>query len=463
MKRLTSIDFLRGVAIFFALLFHFLFTNWDAFANSSIEGILDYGGIGFLIFSIFIIIFIHWRGFFLMISAIVNFYSMERALKKGKNVWVIWTKQLIAGGVLVLIGKLWATLFPYWGPIELWSRSTTLTFAESWTNSKSMFYIIEAIESIGLMMIITSFLFLLFATKILKDNWIAKLSISMVIGVTIIVISPYVQAGITNAYGLDLAVGENFRTFTTWNIWEKIWRIPLNWLVGREAPLFPMMGSYFIGAGIATILTQDKPQKKQLKWMFIPAGLLVGGGVLDFFLNVGIDKLDPGFHIHPRWFALFSAGLQIMAILGMVIGIEFNRKINKKAWLKWTRWIRRFGVFALTAYFFSIGDMVIRFLFQAMVPGTDFISRYSLNTGWTMLLAFITMLAWCGLLYVWDRFGKGYGSWEFFVSLLRRPKGGQKRNWKDPINLKGTLWDVEMISFVDELPAKPVEVEQPVK
>ncbi|TFG09182.1 DUF1624 domain-containing protein, partial [Candidatus Heimdallarchaeota archaeon] len=33
MKRLTSIDFLRGIAIFFTLVFHFLFTNWDAFGN----------------------------------------------------------------------------------------------------------------------------------------------------------------------------------------------------------------------------------------------------------------------------------------------------------------------------------------------------------------------------------------------------------------------------------------------
>jgi hypothetical protein len=66
------------------------------------------------------------------------------------------------------------------------------------------------------------------------------------------------------------------------------------------------------------------------------------------------------------------------------------------------------------------------------------------------------MASWHGVLYVWDRFGKGYMSWEFLVSLLRRPKGGQKRDWKDPINLKGILWDVEMISFVEpiEKPAK---------
>jgi len=470
MKRLTSIDFLRGIAIFFTLVFHFLFTNWDAFASPSIDGILEYGGVAFLIFAIIVVIFIHWRGFFLMISAVVNFYSMERALKKGKNVMVIWVKQIIAGIVLILIGKLWATFMPYWGPVEIWSRSSEVftqpwtTFLEAWEGHKGMFYIIEAIESIGVMMIITSFLFLIFAIKKLRDNWLVKLSISFVIGIAVIVVTPYLQEVVVSNYAVNITTGEGFRTFTTWNIWEKIWRVPMNWFFGREAPLFPMIGSYFIGAGIGTILSQDKPKKKQLQWLYLVGGLLVVGAVLEFFLNVGIENLDPGFHIHPRWFALLSAGLQIITIVGTVLRIEFNQKINKEKWLKGTRFIRRFGVFALTAYFFSIGDMVIRFIFQAIFPNWDFISRYSLNWWWTIILVVILMASWHGVLYVWDRYAKGYMSWEFLVSLLRRPKGGHKRNWKDPINLKGILWDVEMISFVEPLeqPAKAV-VEEPAK
>jgi len=466
MRRLTSIDFLRGIAIFFTLVFHFLFTNWDAFANTNIDVILNKGGVPLLIVAILIAIFIHWRGFFLMISAIVNFYAMERALKKGKNIWVIWTKQIIAGIVLILVGKLWITFFPYWGVLESWSRSTTITLAESWTSHKGMFFMIEAIESIGLMMIVTSFLFLIFATKKLKDNWMIKAILGFGIGIIVIIISPYVSQAIVNVYGLDITTGENFSKFTTpgywWIIgtaesqplisttiqaWSKVWRVPLNWLVGREAPLFPMMGSYFIGAGMGTILTQDEPKKKQYQWLYLVGGILTVLGLIDWIAFYDMD-LNLGFHVHPRWFALFAAGLQIIVITAMVLKIEFNRMVRVDKWEKGTRWVGRFGVFALTAYFFSIGDMVIRFIFQAIFPNQDFIKRYSLTFGWTILLLTLLMLSWHALLYVWDRYGKGYGSWEFFISLIRRPKGGQKRNWRDPINLRGILWDVETIMYV---------------
>ena len=449
MKRLTSIDFLRGIAIFFTLVFHFLFTNWDAFAGASIPEIIEYGGIPFLIFSILIVILIHWRGFFLMISAVVNFYSMERALKKGKNVFVIWTKQIIAGIVLILIGKLWVTFMPYWGTIEEWSRNQYPTLAASFEANKSMFYMIEAIESIGLMMIVTSFLFLIFAIRKLRDKWLIKTIISFVLGILVIVLTPIVQTAMANALGIDLSVSENFSKFQTWNIWEKIWRIPLNWLVGREAPLFPMLGSYYFGAGLGEMLSQDQPKKKQFQWIYLIGGILTVWGLIDFLvLSGGLNNFDPGFHVHYRWFAIFSAGLQMIVIVAAVIKIEFNRKLRQEKWLYGTRWMRRFGVFALTAYFFSIADMFIRFLFAAIIPSMDFYSRYSLGTGMTFLLCVILMSGWHVVLCVWDRFGRGYLTWEFFVSLLRRPKGGHKRDWKDPVNLKGILWDVEAISYV---------------
>jgi hypothetical protein len=138
----------------------------------------------------------------------------------------------------------------------------------------------------------------------------------------------------------------------------------------------------------------------------------------------------------------------MIVIVAAVIKIEFNRRLRQEKWLYGTRWMRRFGVFALTAYFFSIADMFVRFLFIPIFPNMDFYSRYSLGTGMTFLLCIILMVGWHVVLYIWDRFARGYLTWEFFVSLLRRPKGGHKRNWKDPVNLRGILWDVEVIRFV---------------
>ncbi len=105
MKRLTSIDFWRGIAIFFTAMFAFpLYCHGINFTHQSIANIFN-GTIGLIIIAALIFVFIHWRGFFLMISAVANFYQMDYGVKKGKNVWGIFGKQIFAGVMLVISGK----------------------------------------------------------------------------------------------------------------------------------------------------------------------------------------------------------------------------------------------------------------------------------------------------------------------------------------------------------------------
>jgi hypothetical protein len=107
----------------------------------------------------------------------------------------------------------------------------------------------------------------------------------------------------------------------------------------------------------------------------------------------------------------------------------------------------------MTVYFLGVFDFTLRFLMDAIVPsgpGADFISRYGLNAMWTWITAGILMIIWIFGLYAWDRVARGYGSFEFLLSLMKLPKSGRKRDWKDPIGLRGSLWDVEMISYVKE-------------
>jgi hypothetical protein len=481
MKRLTSIDFWRGIAIFFTALFHFLFTSWDLFSNPN--AILSSGKIGLIVIAGIIFVLIHWRGFFLMISAVANFYQMEKAAQSGKSIWGIWGKQIMTGVILILLGKLWVTVFPYWGFIEIWSRTKpigTITLAQSWADNWDMFFLIEAIESIGLMMIITSFFFIGLHYIKGKYNWIIKVCICYGVGILIIAISPLMQRWLVNVAGTDITTGENFREVTKLVYLDGAWQydvyfhqwfnnigdffanfgivmktVSLNWLVGREAPLFPMLGSYFIGAGIAYMITQENPKKSHLRWLCIPSALALIWGAVEFlflegggFLNGA--SLDLGFHIHPRWFAFVSMGLQAPLILAMFSWIEFNPRLNEKRWLKWTRWIRRFGVFTLTVYFLGILDAITRFSFSVVIPtgvGSEFISRYGLNAAWTWITGAVVMTRWIFWLYVIDKIFKGYPSFEFLLSLIKLPKAGRKRNWRDPINLQGGLWDVEMVTY----------------
>jgi hypothetical protein len=75
------------------------------------------------------------------------------------------------------------------------------------------------------------------------------------------------------------------------------------------------------------------------------------------------------------------------------------------------------------------------------------IARYGLNDAWTFGILGILMGLWAIGIFIWDKLAKGYGSIDFFVGLLRRPKKGRKRNWKDPMNLRGILYDVQMVTF----------------
>ena len=98
-KRLTSIDFLRGIAIFFTTMMHFLFVSWEKFSSASIANIFS-EPIGMIIVAALIFVLIHWRGFFIMISSVANFYQLESSAKKGKNVWALFGKQIFAVFIL---------------------------------------------------------------------------------------------------------------------------------------------------------------------------------------------------------------------------------------------------------------------------------------------------------------------------------------------------------------------------
>jgi hypothetical protein len=312
-------------------------------------------------------------------------------------------------------------------------------------------FMIEAIESIGLMMIVIAFFFLLFTSKLLRNRWQINVIICYVIGVTIIAVSPLVIQQITIIAGIDLSALDNFREFGYIlqeypPIVEKLVRIPLNWIGGREAPLFPMMAYYFFGTAIALVLTNGAPTKAQLRILYIPSVLALGVFAYEWIVVLGIP-LDLFFHVHPRWFAFMSMGLQIPVVVAFLIWVEFSPRLHQQLWLKSTRFIRRFGFFALTVYFFGIFDAITRYIYSLIFTDVDFIHRYELNDMWTVILTVTVLILWCITLFVWDKFLKGYGSVEFLISLIRRPKSGEKRNWHDPLNLQGSLWDVEMITY----------------
>ena len=448
MKRLTSLDFLRGIAVLFMTLFHVFGVSMKVSAPSDITTL----PIGLLILGIIALNLMHWRGFFLVISGVANFYQMFKAFENGKSRGRILLKQLLNGLILIVLGKILITYFYFYGIIDLWSRSA------GWNTSYlSMFFYFDTVESLGYMMILSGVLFF-FLSYIKKRNIRAIVSFCVLFSLSllILVISPYVNEWVGQIAGVDIASdGELFRSFGhafDSGLKEKVIRTFLNALGGREGPLFPMWGVFLMGGAIAALIRHTKVKKWMLRILFIPLVLMLAWGVYELIAMVGLETVNPFFHVFPRWFSFVSVSTQSMVILLFLRIVEFNPRINEKRWLKWTKYFRRFGIYAFTVYWFQLVEIGPRLLFGAIF-GIETAGRSQLNAAWTTIMVLSNLLIWSGLVFASDRWLKGIGSWEWILMVIRNPvkwwKGGKKG-----LDLDGMLHNVELIRFVDNRRSK---------
>ncbi len=441
MKRLTSLDFLRGVAVLFMTLFHVFGVSFQVTVPSDITTLppllLILGVIGLNI--------MHWRGFFIMISGVVIFYQMFNALQNDKKRWQILIKQFLSGILLIILGKILITYFYFYGIIDIWTRSG------GWnTDHLSMFFFFDTVESLGFMMILSGlvFFFLSFIKK-RKSRVIIPFFVFFIMSITILIISPYVNEWVGQIAGIEIAAnGEQFRTFGYAfdnDIKEKIIRVFLNALGGREGPLFPMWGVFLMGGAIAAILRHPEVKRWMIRVLFIPLILMLAWGTYELFALYGLENVAPLFHVFPRWFSFVSVSTQSMLILLFLRIIEFNPKLNKRLWLSLSKYFRRFGIYAFTVYWYQLLEAGPRLLLGALF-GIESTTRSRLNGFWTAVTMIINLMIWSCLLYASDRWLHGIGSWEWILMVIRDPIKWWKAK-KKGLDLDGMLHHVEVIQF----------------
>ncbi|MBN2157458.1 MAG: hypothetical protein JW776_15540 [Candidatus Lokiarchaeota archaeon] len=454
MRRLTSIDFLRGLAVWFMTVAHALMVNLKINIPTNPLELPT----GFLILGVIFVNFMHWRGFFILISGVANFYQMFNAVENGKSRFEILKKQFFTGILLIVFGKMLITFFYFYGIIDNWTRSQ----GWNWDNL-SMFFYFDTVESLGFMMILSGCIFF-FLSLIKSKKTLAIMSIFslFIISVLIFVFSPYVQDFAGQIAGVAIASdSELFRSFGykfDKGFWEKFIRIFLNAIGGREAPLFPMWGIFLIGGALAAVLQYPNPKKWILRLFYIPCLCMILWGAYEFVFIFRFENLTPFFHVFPRWYTFISVGPQLIVIIIFLIQIEFNPKINSKLWLNWTKYFRRFGIFAFTVYWFQLLEAGPRLLFGVLF-GIETAARSQLSVGWSLIITITTVLIWSGLLYVSDKRLSGIGTWEWFLLVLRNPQRW-KKNANKGLDMDGVLHNVEMIHFADNKPQKSHSTDQ---
>ncbi len=447
MKRLTSLDFARGLAIFGMTIFHVFLNDWIFLTTG------DFGTITWEYpFAFIFFIFGHWRGFFIMISAVVHMYVMGRSYKSGVEPYKILFKQIVSGLLLFGMGALFNAIFSPWGAM----LGLQVNGSWNWETARIFVYFTEALQNISIGIILASVIFFFLTKKDGLQKTMRNIIIFTSLALVIILVSPYVQNGISNFLGYDV----NTHDASTATTRHPFVVYLLYQIGGREAPIFPMLASSFFGVAIGIFLIQDKPDKKIFKigyWFSL--GLFLFG--LAYLGIVDVAILKKNFfaalvfsHIHPAWFALANSGLEIAAILFLLQKVEFNPKLKTERWLKRSRWFRRWGMISLTIYMLQCMLFPIERLMTWIFGGAIDFNAAATNATFleTLLVATILYLVWEGLIRLWE-LAKYIGTFEWFLVYLKFPFD-QKINHKDPLKIKESLYDVEAITFVEPFEAE---------
>jgi len=467
MKRIITIDVLRGVSIFLMTIFH-TWTNvvdLSPFYNTPVEVFLKEQPFMLVLGALFYILG-HSRTFFLFISAIIHTYNFMKKLDRGDRPEKLLINNVIKGFIVYLLGIIREGIFSPWGTID--SLILTGTVSKS---DLQLAYLFETLQIIGLSIIalsITCYIF--FKLKIPEESWVFFICSAMLAAIFIFP-APYLHQSIVDYLGYDIRVGTHGGEFH--NVSEYFTRFFWMSLAGRESPIFPNFGVTFIGGIFGYFLAKPKPSRKILKYGAIGATVLLIGGIL-MFIFVYNAEFNIDMRIHETWYILANMGLQIYYVVALLAMFEFRKNADLHKYARWTRIIRRWALVALTVYMIQYVDLFMR-IHCTRTVGFDFSVRYFISKGWFMagdpiqaptvgfhIINFTTRhqvgMGWSIFMLVvaavyfdiilrlWEKI-RFVGTWEWILIKLLRLFAGKKHYDSARIKVQESLYDVEPISF----------------
>ncbi|MHA1453362.1 MAG: hypothetical protein ACTSRD_10915, partial [Promethearchaeota archaeon] len=274
MKRVVTLDILRGIAIFIVILTHvFIYVvDYDIFDPNN-------GGSILVIIVLTPFIFLgKWRSFFLMISAASQLYSMHKGLERKNNSIVILMKQMFNAFLLLGVAYLFKIfLIPD-------SALYNYIFTGIWDVSAQIpaIQVSDTLESIAFCRIINALIYYVMTLGRGMKKPYRNMIIFGALCLISIAITPVIVRWVYATTGLQPYSIRYTASVNTWK--DRLNRVILGNLVGWYQPIFPFVSFAFIGAIYGIIFTQKSfPKKKFLKIAFyISLGLVILGLCLMF-------------------------------------------------------------------------------------------------------------------------------------------------------------------------------------
>jgi len=424
-ERIISFDILRGWAIIGNLIVHtfMLVSQVEGIAESNPANLNTLG----IILMAIIIIFGHWRGLFLMMSAAIHMFVMYRKLKQGVPRHVILIQELFKGFMLYLWAMFFYVFLAQWGPSKSWVETGAASF--NWKN----IYHTDQFTNIAFAIIVSAIVFYILTSNKKLQNPIAGTAVFTSLALLFIYLAPIIYNAANTFWGVDFHNDGNISVIGDKGWWDYIVSYFANQAVGRESPLFTHYAYSAFGAIIGIFISREKLIPKRF--------VRVGYGLSGFFLAFSIFHLwlegdmpqnfDQftglvNFHVHPAWFVYLSFGMLLFAITFMLHMHEFNPHINWFKRLMWSRHSRRVGVFSFTVYSLASIQAVLRVVLSGICnlfgwtdPG--FRVGFGLSTSWTFFLIILEMIMWFGILWLWEKARFLYTVDWLFAMILKTP------------------------------------------
>jgi hypothetical protein len=201
------------------------------------------------------------------------------------------------------------------------------------------------------------------------------------------------------------------------------WVLILNWLVNKNNPILPYLSFGLFGAWIATLLIGES--WKTIVRKVIPISLVLL--VIGIFLYVKLPDTMLERSIDFKWFAIMTAqlGLFMLMLLFALRIFDFSPKTTgsskKMGFL--TKFIYRFGIAGLTAFFFeSIVSACIYRVLTLIVP------NLKLNLVGSLVYGFALALSWGVALMLWEKKQYKFGLEYWYCRILLKFGGSEKQN-----------------------------------
>lgn len=454
MKRIASIDFLRGLAIWMMVFLH-VFNhkyNYDWVFEAGIENIFQITNPFFAIFILFSGFFGNWVGIFILVSGVVNTVSFVKRVSRGDATSRVFLKQIMTGFGILIAGFI-AESFGYYGYfgelIKTGNPFTASTWADSAIVSKiwTQIFRMEALQIIGyLMIIIAIFLFFLNRNdgyKKVKRNLLIILGLIVVISIA----TPFLWYASEQINWLIPASASENVYHLTWPSMDmqvenaSFVTYLMMVLTGDYYPLFPYLITSLVGVGFGIVLAMEKPPKRLPLWGLLTTIILGAiGGITATFMHFDINFERPTF---PFFFMLLASQVGLMTLLLWLV--EFRGKSQKFGNNIIVKYFRIWGVLSLSIFVLQIYHLVPYAIFNPAFPTVNLLGGQFGQGGeyWVLLLAFVTVLFFDLIVWVWARFNFVL-SFEWIIQRLSSLSTKEK---PDKLNFKKILNEVEWIDY----------------